>query len=495
MKKFLLKNKFLLCISVIITIIESIFTIGLAFILSAIINSAVNKNLDTLKLYLMIAVIYIFFQLLIGILGNYTKGIYTGKVESEYRNKVFESIIKKSPKEFFKRKEGDYLSILTNNIDDVLDSYVYSIFTIISTVTSGILTVISIIIIDYRILFVAIIVGIIYSLITKKISSGLKEYKDECYDSMSNFIVRIKELIGGYEVIKKGNITDKALSSYKKSSDKFVDKKVKFTFNFSNVNLFNLILGQGLVITIIGIVAYLVFKENLTIGDLVAVAQLMASLIGPLGDLNEIINSRASSENLLKKQLDIIENEEVVEKKGILKNTFKNSIEIEDLSFEIGTKKILEKISLKFEKNKKYAIVGESGSGKTTLFKLICNLLEAKSGKIFTKETPTLALSAKQLYDNLTCYENLDFFSKIYKNHLTPDDIKKILVSVNLSDKKDELTKNLSTGMKQRLNIAKTIATGKNIVVLDEPSSGLDPVNQIEISNLIKKYQKIKLYY
>lgn len=371
MKKFLLKNKFLLCISVIITIIESIFTIGLAFILSAIINSAVNKNLDTLKLYLMIAVIYIFFQLLIGILGNYTKGIYTGKVESEYRNKVFESIIKKSPKEFFKRKEGDYLSILTNNIDDVLDSYVYSIFTIISTVTSGILTVISIIIIDYRILFVAIIVGIIYSLITKKISSGLKEYKDECYDSMSNFIVRIKELIGGYEVIKKGNITDKALSSYKKSSDKFVDKKVKFTFNFSNVNLFNLILGQGLVITIIGIVAYLVFKENLTIGDLVAVAQLMASLIGPLGDLNEIINSRASSENLLKKQLDIIENEEVVEKKGILKNTFKNSIEIEDLSFEIGTKKILEKISLKFEKNKKYAIVGESGSGDNDIMMIV----------------------------------------------------------------------------------------------------------------------------
>lgn len=170
-----------------------------------------------------------------------------------------------------------------------------------------------------------------------------------------------------------------------------------------------------------------------------------------------------------------------------------NAIEVNNLKFGYKDDKyIFNDFSISIEQGEIVAFLGENGAGKTTLFKLICNLLEAKSGKIFTKETPTLALSAKQLYDNLTCYENLDFFSKIYKNHLTPDDIKKILVSVNLSDKKDELTKNLSTGMKQRLNIAKTIATGKNIVVLDEPSSGLDPVNQIEISNLIKKISKDK---
>lgn len=164
-----------------------------------------------------------------------------------------------------------------------------------------------------------------------------------------------------------------------------------------------------------------------------------------------------------------------------------NVIEINNLKFGYKNDKfIFNDFSIKIEKGEIVAFLGENGAGKTTLFKLICNLLKAKSGKIFTKETPTLALSAKQLYDNLTCYENLDFFSRIYKNNINSDDIENILSSVNLINKKDELIKNLSTGMKQRLNIAKTIATDKKIVVLDEPSSGLDPVNQIEISTLIK---------
>lgn len=496
MKKYLFKHKLLLAVNVILTITEAILSVGLAFILSGIIDAAVSQDLDSLKVHLFVSIAYIFSQIILGIGSNYLNGLYTSKVEMAYRNDVFESIIGQRPVDFFKKKEGEYISILTNDIDDVLDSYLYSFLSIVSTLAMIILTIVSIISIDYRILIVVITVGILYSLISKKIGAGLSDYKDICYKAMSGFVVNIKGLVGGYEIINKANLWDYAQDSYKESNKEFLNQKMKLGIHFANINLVNQLLGQGLVIIVISIVSYLVFLDNLSVGDLIAIAQLMTGLIVPIGNINEIINQRASSINLLNKQEELIEN--LSKSKTEFDDNlcqiadFKDEIVMEDISFAIGEVDILKNISLSLKKGEKYAIIGESGSGKSTLLKLLQNYYNNYQGfisidgidyknlkdnslsNLISTTDQNIYLFDGTIKDNIALFKNID--DKKLDKILRITALDKVLKRKNCSihTKVFENGLNLSGGEKQRIALARMLARQTDIMILDEATSSID---------------------
>lgn len=172
------------------------------------------------------------------------------------------------------------------------------------------------------------------------------------------------------------------------------------------------------------------------------------------------------------------------------------AIEVKNLTKYYGKVKAVDNISFEIEKGKICGILGPNGSGKTTTIKSICNLIIPDKGniKIFGKDNKKSAehISAvfegtRNLYWRLTPKENLRYFAGIrgLGGRKIENNIDILLDKFNLTDKKDVMVNNLSRGMQQKVAIAMTLICDTKIILLDEPTLGLDVQSFIDIKDML----------
>jgi lantibiotic transport system ATP-binding protein len=162
--------------------------------------------------------------------------------------------------------------------------------------------------------------------------------------------------------------------------------------------------------------------------------------------------------------------------------------------------KTLSDINLQVERGSIYGFLGPNGSGKTTTISLLLGLLNNQQGEIeifgqhlsanrinILKKIGSL-VETPSLYGHLTAKENLEVYREIYG--ASKDRIIEVLDIVGLEDSGKKLVKKFSLGMKQRLSIALALLPNPALLVLDEPSNGLDPAGIIEFRELVKKLNK-----
>ena len=171
-------------------------------------------------------------------------------------------------------------------------------------------------------------------------------------------------------------------------------------------------------------------------------------------------------------------------------------IETEQLSKDFSGELAVNQLSIHVRKNEIYGFLGPNGAGKSTVMKMLLGLLQPTHGsiKLFNKNFKSnqnallsnvgSLIEEPSYYANLTGYENLQIIQRLLK--LPKENIDKVLKIVKLYDQKDKLVKNYSLGMKQRLGIALAIVKFPKLLILDEPTNGLDPAGIQEIRELIK---------
>ena len=188
----------------------------------------------------------------------------------------------------------------------------------------------------------------------------------------------------------------------------------------------------------------------------------------------------------------------------------KKVIEIHNLKIGFGNQEVLKNVSLHLLNGENLVVLGKSGTGKSVLIKCIVRLLQAEEGSIEVLGENVSGLSGKglddlrtkigflfqsgALYDSMTVRENLEFPLRRIKRHLTrkeiTDKIEEVLENVGLSDTADKMPSQLSGGMRKRISLARTIVVDPEIMLYDEPTTGLDPATSDEISLLINEVQK-----
>lgn len=180
-------------------------------------------------------------------------------------------------------------------------------------------------------------------------------------------------------------------------------------------------------------------------------------------------------------------------------------VHIKNLYKMYGKFTAVNNINLDIPEGSIYGFVGPNGAGKTTTMKIMSGLLTATSGEVYIREVDIIknpsALKDKigympdffGVYDNLKVDEYMDFYEGTYyipydKRRALTDNL---LELVDLSDKKEAYVDSLSRGMKQRLCVARCLIHDPDVIILDEPASGLDPRARIELKEILKQLRQI----
>lgn len=192
------------------------------------------------------------------------------------------------------------------------------------------------------------------------------------------------------------------------------------------------------------------------------------------------------------------------------KNTIQEVVVVQDLKKAFDTTEVLKGLTLSLKRGENLVVLGKSGTGKSVLIKCIVRLLNADSGSInvLGNEITELKNDALNdvrkkigflfqggaLYDSMTVRENLEFPLKRMFKDLSKKEVdakvKEALENVGLPDSIDKMPSELSGGMQKRISLARTIIVDPEIMLYDEPTTGLDPVSSHEISLLINEVQQ-----
>ena len=180
-------------------------------------------------------------------------------------------------------------------------------------------------------------------------------------------------------------------------------------------------------------------------------------------------------------------------------------IETRDLTKMYGELYALDRLTLKLERGDCYGFIGPNGAGKTTTMRILATLLNPSWGEA-TVAGHSIYNGAKEIrrligympdffgvYDDMRVTEYLEFFAAAYRIDGPKRRVKvdEVLQLVDLTYKRDALVTSLSRGMTQRLGLARVLLHEPEVLLLDEPASGLDPRARIDMRNLIKELRKL----
>jgi ABC-2 type transport system ATP-binding protein len=172
------------------------------------------------------------------------------------------------------------------------------------------------------------------------------------------------------------------------------------------------------------------------------------------------------------------------------------AIHIENIRKTLGTREILKGVTFDVETGDIFGYLGPNGAGKTTTIRILLGLLRADSGQLNilgqniglseTRMKIGFSLDPDGLYDNMTAWENLKYYTDIYGISGAGANINKVLKMVGLSDRAGDRVGAYSKGMRQRLSLARAMAHNPDVLILDEPTAGVDPTGQIEIRKILQ---------
>ncbi len=180
------------------------------------------------------------------------------------------------------------------------------------------------------------------------------------------------------------------------------------------------------------------------------------------------------------------------------------AIEVRNLTKKFGSFTAVDNISFSVPKGQIFAFLGPNGAGKTTTIKILTTLLKPTSGvmavnnfdpvknKNEVRESFGIVFQDPSLDDELTAYENLEFHGVLYRvpKKILKAKIEELLKFIELWDRRNDLVKHFSGGMKRRLEIARGLIHRPEILFLDEPTLGLDPQTRNHIWSYIKNLNK-----
>ena len=492
----------------IFNILVPLSNIAFAYSIKGIIDSGMSKNKEDLTQAILVGAGVILFYAGLNFISFQLRNKLVRKIMSEYKNKVFQSILDRDYREFSKETSGKFISILTENMKKIEQDYLQQYFNISKNLSLMIFSLIAMFIGNWFLTLLVIIVSSIAMLISGFIGKKSAFMQNRAMIVEQTYLAKIKDIIAGFLVIKSFNVKEAIYQDYSYVSENLEEIYfIKGKFDVLS-NIISQLSGMIVFLVAFGGGMYLVFNGYTSIGSVTAIVQLVNFVVMPVNEVGMGITKFREGQVTL----EAFEVPDVPEfQMGKTKEYFNEVITFSnvDFSYPNAEEKIFNHLSLKIQKGEKIAIVGRSGSGKSTLLNLLLRFYEVTSGYILIDNQDIQDISMESLYNLMTVVQQeVYIFDDTLKANITLNqsfteyDIKQAVQQSGLESYvlENELGlqvlcgengSNLSGGQKQRLSIARALIRKTPILLLDEATSSLDNQVTTEIENSILKIQDL----
>lgn len=425
------------------------------------------------------------------------------------RDKIFTALRRLAPAKLEGKEKGNLISLITSDIELLEVFYAHTIAPITIAIITN--TIISIILFKINPWFgilgaiFFLIVGFAIPYLSSKIAkeAGV-EYRNKFGESNSYILDSLR----GLKEILIFNGGQRRLNIInEKSRDLNISlSKIK---NHEGVirGLTDLTIMLA-ILTFVGTGFGLLISDRISFIEIIIAVIIIASSFGPVVALSNLSNNLLHTFACAERLFALLDEEPTIEEVSGDKNIDGSYIQFKDVdfSYEGRQEKILDNVSININKGDKIALIGESGIGKSTFIKLIMRFWDVNSGRIDIdgeniKDTPTKSLRASQTLVSQETYlfnESLEDNIKIGNLNASREDVIRAAKKASIHDfieklpngydtKAGELGGMLSSGEKQRIGLARAFISNGNVLILDEPTSNLDTLNESEILKSIKE--------
>lgn len=445
-----------------------------------------------LKIFLLIFVIWLIDRV-IQIAKSVFQIYIIKKIKIDFKDTIFSNMMKQSLFSFLKRDGGDYISMLSNDINILEGRYLYSILGLISDIISIAILSTSFFILQ-RTIALSMSTFAILALVIPAIFSKYTNEKNLQYSNrFAVFIQKVKEFIIGFPTIRNYSVEDKIISRFRKENTLVEEAKYEAEYALVFTNQIGSFFSWFLQFVSVGVGLSLVLSGETTIGTVVAAFSFAGLLGTPLQTVIYSINSIRSVKSILEKMDNTLEIDKNTEKAP--KITLSGNIKYENVTLVLHDKKIIDSFSFIFEKGKKYLIIGRNGSGKSSLFGLLNNTQNEYSGTISIDSINLRNISSLQISNFLSyLHENVSFLTDTINNNITlyrdnsVADLQEALnlaqINIGIEREINDEGRNISSGEQRRIEIARSLLHSPEVLIFDEVVSTLDIETAHEIEAL-----------
>lgn len=497
MRKMTLKYWYLLLISIIAQSLEALSLYYAAIYSGKIVDSIIKQSGESITKMLLISLVLILFGLAVANIAYSVQQKFSLNMADDIRKHYLNRLFSISTKNFREKEHSHYLNDLDTNMEQFRNDYLKSIANTTGSVFGAIIFIIGIYRIHLIIMIVAIVFSIVPGLLGKIFVKHIGRLQVQQVEENQSFTSKLIELINGYLIIKESDSSQEFIDDTLKSSKKLSEKRYEF---FTKRNL----LIQGMfsmnyfaVIGVIYVAGLLVSMGEMNLGMLVASTSLISISTNTIADAyRQIVSLKVSRQLKIKlfKDIDSL----LPELEGIDEEP-KLPLIIKDLTYYFGERKIFGGLNLDLIEGKCVAIIGASGSGKSTLAKILTAINQGYEGHINFSNGDLSSFAENNLYKVLYYIPQEPYIFNdtiianvtMKKRDICEEKVENILKMVGLyKTYKEKQGQNieassLSGGEKKKLEIARAIYFDKKLLILDEPTSNLDPESQENIEKMI----------
>ncbi len=509
------KRVYILCIAL-FCIVEFLYAILEAYGMKGTINGITTKNIDLFWYSLSLIMAKNLLWWIYAPISSYICSKASIFTMRDFKSSMCEHIVRLPMSFHDKKLNGDYISLMTNDMNNIKEIYDWSFFLVLRSFTGGVGGLILMIIIDLKFSLIVIGFGILSVYISSVFSKKLEVISEEKITNLDKSSIDIYELVKAAKTIRtlnleceKSNDLDTVLTkerNIKMVSGRYISKLKAYEVLINKLSY--------VVLLIIGtLFVYYKLSDWGTITALIGLKYTADMLFVECGQyMAGMQKNIVSVERLIKFQGEK-EEEECRENKYILKD-LNSSVEINNICFKYDNSSlVINNFSLLLNKSSLVVLLGESGSGKSTIIKLLMGLYAPIDGQIVFSGNEELEKNAT-LYEirqktsyvpqmpmlfNGTIFENIAFGEE----NVTFEDAKYAATLAGADKFIEELEhgyytllnddgNNLSGGQKKRIALARALVKKADILLLDEITSELDKKTEEQILHTIKNISKQK---
>lgn len=502
MKKSIRKSYLFLLIALLVGLSIAVMEAFISFGLMKAVDFAMDSNrlgvFEESKNILLIALLL----LPLNILLAYTKGLYNRKAMVQSKINYVSGVFNKNINEFQKDNNAKYISYLTNDMNTLELNYVDGIFGICHNFIYFLVSFIVIATVSPMALGIGIIISVFTAVISVLLSKPLQKHQTQRSDMFEGYTSYIKEVLSAFHIIKANNLAYKVKSDFENKSKDIQEKGFVIEKIYTYILALQNLITSGSMFAITGIVAYMAIKGEITLGGVILIINNIGRVMFPLMEIAEWLPKVFSVKTLFIKLDKSLKNEDNhIETKEI--DSFKNSIELKNISFSYEDNLVLDNVNMEIKKANKYLIVGPSGGGKSTLLKLLRKYFIPTSGEIFFDNIDLKDIKKESYFKNISNVEQQVFlFEDTVRNNITlykDYSNEEIILAIKRAGLSDfilgqtqgldtmilENGKNISGGEKSRIAIARGLLAHSGIIFLDEAFASLDSKVAREIEDTL----------